>query len=179
MYAIHESSISIGFWYYTSSEISVHSNLYLAQKPLVPSQLKRWRVRGQELQNILIDKIVIDLNLSLLLLLFIFLIFVSQSEKQSKFQVHARMVSLGLPDHFIAMLFNLLEIEGPLDKVSNSLKNIIKRKGPAASKVKEGLHELEVITSHIEAFGLKVFLNLCRNRHDTRCTVLCTVLIVL
>jgi C4-type Zn-finger protein len=51
-----------------------------------------------------------------------------------------------------------MEIEGPLSKVSNALRNILKRKGEAASKIKEALHELELVLTHITAFGLKVCL---------------------
>jgi len=54
------------------------------------------------------------------------------------------------------MLFSLMDIQGPLPKVANTLKSIVKRNGPAASRIKEGLHELQVLTELIEAFGLPV-----------------------
>jgi len=54
------------------------------------------------------------------------------------------------------MLFTLMEVEGPFAKVSNILKGITKRKGEAASCIKEGLHELEILVNNIESFGIKV-----------------------
>jgi len=57
------------------------------------------------------------------------------------------------------MIVALMELEGPLPKVANFLKSITRKKGEAneaVSFVKEGLHELEVLTGHLEHFGLKV-----------------------
>ncbi|CAG7836539.1 unnamed protein product, partial [Allacma fusca] len=80
---------------------------------------------------------------------------VVKPDKNSISQVQTHLVSLCLPDQFISMLFTLMEIEGPLAKVSNIFKGILKKKGLAASKVKEALHELEVVIGHLEAFGIK------------------------
>lgn len=77
-------------------------------------------------------------------------------ERDSKSQIQTHLCSLGLPDHFITMLFSLMEVEGPFAKISNLLKGITKRKGEAASCIKEGLHELEILINNIENFGLKV-----------------------
>jgi len=49
-----------------------------------------------------------------------------------------------------------MEVEGSFPKISNLLKGISKRKGEAASCIKQGLHELEILINNIESFGLKV-----------------------
>lgn len=54
------------------------------------------------------------------------------------------------------MLFALMEVEGSLPKVSNILKSITKRKSEAASLIKSGLHELEILKNNLEHLGLKV-----------------------
>lgn len=56
------------------------------------------------------------------------------------------------------MLFALMEVEGSLPKVSNILKSITKRKGEAASLIKAGLHELEILKNNLEHLGLKVWI---------------------
>jgi hypothetical protein len=49
-----------------------------------------------------------------------------------------------------------MEVEGSFTKISSMLKGITKRKGEAASCIKEGLHELEILINNIDSFGLKV-----------------------
>jgi len=53
-------------------------------------------------------------------------------------------------------MFALMEIEGPLNKLSVFFKGILKKKGDPASLIKEALHELEVLETNIVSFGLKV-----------------------
>lgn len=74
----------------------------------------------------------------------------------SKSQIQSYLCSRGLPEHFITMLFALMEVEGSLPKVSNILKSITKRKSEAASLIKSGLHELEILKNNLEHLGLKV-----------------------
>ena len=85
-------------------------------------------------------------------------LFILQPDRNTKSQIQTHLVSLCLPDQFISMLFNLMEIEGPLAKASNIFKGILKKKSAAASKVKEALHELETLIGHLESFGPKVML---------------------
>ncbi|CAL8138262.1 unnamed protein product [Orchesella dallaii] len=73
----------------------------------------------------------------------------------SKSQIQTYLCNRGLPEHFISMLFALMEVEGSLPKVSNLLKSITKRKGEAASLVKAGLHELEILMNHVDNLGFK------------------------
>lgn len=49
-----------------------------------------------------------------------------------------------------------MEIEGPVSKLSVFFKGILKKKGEAASLLKEALHELEVLETHFESFGIRV-----------------------
>ncbi|ODM97010.1 Eukaryotic translation initiation factor 2-alpha kinase 4 [Orchesella cincta] len=73
----------------------------------------------------------------------------------SRSQIQTYLCSRGLPEHFISMLFALMEVEGSLPKVSNLLKSITKRKGESASLIKAGLHELEILMNHVDNLGFK------------------------
>lgn len=57
-------------------------------------------------------------------------------------------------------LFSLLEVEGPIAKVSASFRVVCKRKGSAASWAKQGLHDLENTISHAQTLGIKVCFNI-------------------
>lgn len=77
------------------------------------------------------------------------------------------MCSLGLSDHFVTMLLQLMDVEGSFSKISSMLKGIMKRKGEAASCIKEALHELEILISNIETFGMKVHCNNNNNNNNS------------
>lgn len=81
-----------------------------------------------------------------------------KNERDSKQQIQTHLCSLGLSDHFVTMLLQLMDVEGSFTKISSMLKGLMKRKGEAASCIKEALHELEILINNIEAFGIKVNL---------------------
>lgn len=79
--------------------------------------------------------------------------------KFSKFQVQTHLISLCLTDQAMETLFNLLETESSVAKISSVLKTITKRKGDAANLAKEGLKDIETVISNIESLGVKVINN--------------------
>ncbi|XP_071450666.1 eIF-2-alpha kinase GCN2 isoform X2 [Hetaerina americana] len=80
----------------------------------------------------------------------------ARDEKYTKFQVQTRLISLCLSEQAMTALLCLVEVEGPLAKVSNgAFKAVIRRKGEAASLARQAFHELETIMSHAQALGVK------------------------
>lgn len=75
--------------------------------------------------------------------------------KFSRFQVQTHFISLCLTDQAMETLFNLFETESSVAKISSVLKTITKRKGEAAALAKDGLREIEIVISNIEALGVK------------------------
>lgn len=59
-------------------------------------------------------------------------------------------------------LFRLIESEYPINKVSNNLKVITKRKGEASDLAKKGLLDLTKIIENANALGVKVSI-FCKN----------------
>jgi len=53
-------------------------------------------------------------------------------------------------------LFNLLETESSVAKISSVLRTITKRKGDVAGLAKEGLKDIEAVISNVEGLGVKV-----------------------
>lgn len=76
--------------------------------------------------------------------------------KISKFQLQTHLISLCLTDQAMDTLFNLLETESSVAKISSILKTITRRKGNAAVLAKEGLRELEIVIANAETLGIKV-----------------------
>lgn len=66
------------------------------------------------------------------------------------------LTSLGLTDQSVSSLLGILEMEGNYGKVASYLRCITKTRGEAASKAKQGLHELEVTLSNLDTLGLKL-----------------------
>ncbi|KAG7210245.1 hypothetical protein KM043_011793 [Ampulex compressa] len=79
----------------------------------------------------------------------------ARNGKFSKFQVQTHLISLCLTDQAMETLFNLFETESSVAKISSILKTITKRKGDAAGLAKEGLRDIEIVISNIEALGVK------------------------
>lgn len=78
--------------------------------------------------------------------------------KLTKFQVQTHLISLCLTDQAMETLFNLLETESSVAKITNVLRKITKRKGEAARLAKEGINDIETVTSNVESLGVKVIL---------------------
>ncbi|XP_061166164.1 eIF-2-alpha kinase GCN2-like [Saccostrea echinata] len=66
------------------------------------------------------------------------------------------LTSLGLNDQTVSSLLGILEMEGNYGKVASYLRCITKTRGEAATKAKQGLHELEIILSNLQTLGLKL-----------------------
>ncbi|XP_046402509.1 eIF-2-alpha kinase GCN2 [Ischnura elegans] len=80
----------------------------------------------------------------------------ARDEKYTRFQVQTRLISLCLSEQAMAALLCLVEVEGPLAKVSGgAFKAVVRRKGEAASLARQAFHELETIMSHAQALGVK------------------------
>ncbi|XP_014673320.1 PREDICTED: eukaryotic translation initiation factor 2-alpha kinase 4-like [Priapulus caudatus] len=86
----------------------------------------------------------------------------SKVEKLSCFQVQTKLCNLSLSDKSVTMLYNFIDVEGPLNKIVSMMRTITKRSGEAGVLAKQGLHELEIIQNHLTHFGAKiqVFVNL-------------------
>ena len=56
----------------------------------------------------------------------------------------------------VSNLYSYIEVEGHHGKVADTLKPLSKGKGPNASMVKQGLHELEAIISQAQVFGIRL-----------------------
>lgn len=78
--------------------------------------------------------------------------------KFSKFQVQTHLISLCLTDQSMETLFNLLETESSVAKITSVLRTITRRKGDAAGLAKEGLKDIETVISNVESLGVKVML---------------------
>lgn len=76
--------------------------------------------------------------------------------KLTKFQVQTHLISLCLTDQAMETLFNLLETESSVAKISSVLKTITRRKGDVAGLAKEGLKDIEAVISNVEGLGVKV-----------------------
>lgn len=74
----------------------------------------------------------------------------------TKFQIKTHLISLCLTDNAMVTLFSLIETESPINKASNTLRMITKRKGEAGQLAKQGLDELTKIIHNTEALGVKV-----------------------
>lgn len=75
----------------------------------------------------------------------------------TKFQIRTHLISLGLSDSTILMLFNLLESESPINKISSQLQMITKKKSTEASTLaKQALQELKLIIQNVESFEVDV-----------------------
>ncbi|XP_070151406.1 eIF-2-alpha kinase GCN2 isoform X2 [Polyergus mexicanus] len=75
--------------------------------------------------------------------------------KLTKFQVQTHLISLCLTDQAMETLFNLLETESSVAKISSVLKTITRRKGDVAGLAKEGLKDIEAVISNVEGLGVK------------------------
>ncbi|XP_050446671.1 eIF-2-alpha kinase GCN2 [Cataglyphis hispanica] len=75
--------------------------------------------------------------------------------KLTKFQVQTHLISLCLTDQAMETLFNLLETESSVAKISSVLRTITKRKGDVAGLAKEGLKDIEAVISNVEGLGVK------------------------
>lgn len=75
--------------------------------------------------------------------------------KLTKFQVQTHLISLCLTDQAMETLFNLLETENSVAKITSVLKTITRRKGDAAGLAKEGLKDIETVISNVESLGVK------------------------
>ncbi|KAL6267393.1 hypothetical protein P5V15_000468 [Pogonomyrmex californicus] len=75
--------------------------------------------------------------------------------KLTKFQVQTHLISLCLTDQAMETLFNLLETESSVAKITSVLRTITRRKGDAAGLAKEGLKDIETVISNVESFGVK------------------------
>ncbi|KAG5306395.1 E2AK4 kinase, partial [Pseudoatta argentina] len=75
--------------------------------------------------------------------------------KLTKFQVQTHLISLCLTDQAMETLFNLLETESSVTKINSVLKTLTKRKGEAARLAKEGMSDIETVTSNVESLGVK------------------------
>lgn len=76
--------------------------------------------------------------------------------KLTKFQVQTHLISLCLTDQAMETLFNLLETESSVAKISSVLRTITRRKGDVAGLAKEGLKDIEAVISNVEGLGVKV-----------------------
>lgn len=74
----------------------------------------------------------------------------------TKFQIRTHLISLGLSDNTILMLFNLLESESPINKIASQLQAITKKKSEASTLAKQALQELKLIIQNIESFEVDV-----------------------
>ncbi|XP_033626734.1 eIF-2-alpha kinase GCN2-like isoform X1 [Asterias rubens] len=93
----------------------------------------------------------------------------ARTEKLSKLQIQTRLCSLSLTEQEVSNLYSYIELEGHHSKVAGTLKPLSKGKGPNASMIKQGLHELEAIITQAQVFGIRlemiVTLSLVYNIH--------------
>lgn len=83
--------------------------------------------------------------------------YIFQEGKVTKFQIRTHLISLGLSDSTIIMLFNLLESESPISKISSHLQMITKKKSSEAGTLaKQALQELKSIIQNVESFEVDV-----------------------
>ncbi|KAK0164782.1 hypothetical protein PV328_003359 [Microctonus aethiopoides] len=79
----------------------------------------------------------------------------ARSRKLSKYQIRTHLTSLGLTDQAMETLFNLLDTESSVSKITSVLKTITKRKDNAAILANAGLREIEIVTTYVENLGVK------------------------
>ncbi|XP_053597079.1 eIF-2-alpha kinase GCN2 [Microplitis demolitor] len=75
--------------------------------------------------------------------------------KCSKLQVQTHFISLCLTDQAMETLLNLFDTENNVSKIASILKTITKRKGDAAVLAKNAIREIETVTAHVKALGVK------------------------
>lgn len=61
------------------------------------------------------------------------------------------------------MLWSLLELEGPVAKISSSLRSLLKKKSEIFEVVKEALKELEMLRTALEAADFSLPVSVCLN----------------
>ncbi|CAD6209191.1 GSCOCG00003773001-RA-CDS [Cotesia congregata] len=79
----------------------------------------------------------------------------AQDGKSSKFSAQSYLENLGLSDQVIETLINLSNTENNALKIANFLKKLTLRMGDAAILAKNALREIETVTAHIGALGVK------------------------
>lgn len=82
----------------------------------------------------------------------------AQDGKSFKFSAQSYFENLGLSDQVIETLINLSNTENNALKIASFLKKITLRMGDAAILAKNALREIETVTAHIRALGVKVRL---------------------
>nr|CAD7463560.1 unnamed protein product [Timema tahoe] len=78
--------------------------------------------------------------------------------REVKDERHSKYMGQTLPlmsDQAMCTLIQLLDLEGPLSKVSAVFKSIGKRGGEVASLATQAFHELETVIGHADALGVK------------------------
>ncbi|XP_054261632.1 eIF-2-alpha kinase GCN2-like isoform X1 [Macrosteles quadrilineatus] len=83
--------------------------------------------------------------------------FLEQAKEDSynKSHVEALLSSLGLTEHIVSALFNLLDQENTFGRVSTTLQTAFRRNSVSASLCKQALHQLELTISHATELGVK------------------------
>ena len=69
----------------------------------------------------------------------------------------ACLLKLGIQEHALGILFNIMKSEGSVKEISAKLKVIVKTRSEAAARVKKALHELESVLEMANALGPKHF----------------------
>ncbi|XP_017783992.1 PREDICTED: eIF-2-alpha kinase GCN2 [Nicrophorus vespilloides] len=75
--------------------------------------------------------------------------------KITQLEVRTHLINKGLSNNSIGTLFNLMESEGTINKITSQLQTITKKKNTDASTyAKQALHELKIILTNAEALGV-------------------------
>ena len=80
----------------------------------------------------------------------------SKGDKDSMQKLKNFLTSENIPEHSIAKTLSMLDIEGPLKKVRESLHSVRKSRGLAGSLAKQAFSDLTALCKSAEMFGLQM-----------------------
>ncbi|XP_041467880.1 eIF-2-alpha kinase GCN2-like isoform X1 [Lytechinus variegatus] len=80
----------------------------------------------------------------------------ARTERLTKVQTQTRLCGMSFTEQQVASLYQYIDLECPLSKLITTLKPLTKGQGQNASMVKQALHELEVIISQTQVYGVKL-----------------------
>ncbi|XP_071485628.1 eIF-2-alpha kinase GCN2-like [Diadema antillarum] len=80
----------------------------------------------------------------------------ARTEKLNKIQTQTRLCGMSFTEQQVANLYQYIELECSLSKLTTTLKPLTRGNNPNALMVKQALHELEVIISQAQIFGVRL-----------------------
>ncbi|XP_030854895.1 eIF-2-alpha kinase GCN2 isoform X1 [Strongylocentrotus purpuratus] len=80
----------------------------------------------------------------------------ARTERLTKVQTQTRLCGMSFTEQQVASLYQYIDLECPLSKLTSTLKPLTRGQGQNASMVKQALHELEVIISQAQVYGVRL-----------------------